>query len=102
MLNWINFSTRRQGQPKLLRKMPFRKNQTIKRKCLDMKNQTKVPGKQTRRLYVFINNIYLLNNETVLVLSRDIWDKVFKNGPSNICGRIFMVCFRQTISLHVF
>ena len=22
-----------------------------------------------------------------------IWDKVFKNGPSKICGRISVVCF---------
>ena len=41
-------------------------------------------------------------------VSQPIWDKVFKNGPSKICGRQplknwrGMVCFKQTIPLQIF
>ena len=30
---------------------------------------------------------YLLNYSSVNINSMFIWDKVFKNGPSKICGR---------------
>ena len=51
----------------------------------------------------WFTNITLLN-----VIIQLIWQKVFKNGPSKICGKEFlknwrgMVCFRQTISLQIF